>query len=88
MNAAGLTPEDYAGEAIPVFEDNEPVWLLFISLRTQWRVGTNGNTGLDYNVLYKKLDRMNLDDEEYSQMEYDISILEYAALEEMHKPAD
>ncbi len=48
----------------------------------------NGKTGLDYNVLYHKLDRMNLEADEYSQFEYDIGILEHSALEEMHKPAD
>jgi hypothetical protein len=57
-------------------------------MRTQWRVGMNGKTGLDYNVLYHKLDRMNLEADEYSQFEYDIGILEHSALEEMHKPAD
>jgi len=86
MRAAGLTPEDFAGDVIPVFEDNEVVWLLFLSLKTQWRVGINGKTGLDYNVLYHKLDRMNLDPDAYAEMEYDIGILEHAALEEMHKP--
>ena len=44
-----------------------------------------GPIGLDYNVLFHKMDRMNLDSEDYEQMEADIRTLETAALAEINK---
>jgi len=58
---------------------------LFYRIRTQWRVGAMGPIGLDYNVLFHKMDRMNLDSEDYEQMEADIRTLETAALAEINK---
>lgn len=54
-------------------------------MRTQWRVGMNGPTGLDYNVLYRKMDRMELTPEHYDGLEADIQFMELAALEEIHR---
>lgn len=50
---------------------------------TQWRVGMNGYTGLDYNVLLHKMDRMKLSEDDYLQLENDMQIMENAALEQM-----
>ena len=86
MKAAGLTPEDFAGDALEVYEDNEQAFLLFTFLATQWRVGMNGKTGLDYLVMYHKMDRMKLDEDDYSQLENDMQVMERSALEEMNKP--
>lgn len=58
---------------------------LFLSLKTQWRMGAAGAIGLDYNVLYHKMDRMKLEPEVYEQMESDIRVLEEAALKEINK---
>jgi len=58
---------------------------LFYSLRTQWRMGAAGAIGLDYNVLYRKMDRMDLTEERYEQLEYDLRVLEIAALKEINK---
>ena len=52
---------------------------------TQWRVGMNGPTGLDFNVLYRKMDRMGLSPDEYDQLEADVSVMEAAALDTMRK---
>lgn len=43
----------------------------------------NGPTSLDYNVLYKKMDRMNLTPEQYDLLEQDISVIEREALQIM-----
>lgn len=43
----------------------------------------NGPTGLDYGVLFQKMDRMKLDPKEYDELESDIRTMEYAALETM-----
>lgn len=86
MAAAGLTADDFAGEALEVFPDNEQAFLLFAFLSTQWRVGMNGKTGLDYLVMYHKMDRLKLDEDAYSQLENDMQLMERTALEEMNQP--
>ncbi len=43
----------------------------------------SGPVGLDYNVLYKKMDRMHLSDEKYDELECEIRVIEDAALEAM-----
>lgn len=50
---------------------------------SQWRVGAAGVVGLDYNVLFHEMDRMDLGREEYDRLLEDIRTMEGAALEEM-----
>lgn len=57
----------------------------FADLGTQWRVGPNGATGLDFNVLYRKMDRMGLAPDAYDQFEADVSVMEIAALDTMRR---
>lgn len=52
-------------------------------MNTQWRCGPVGFYGLDYSVLFQKLDHMNLDPDSYEEIENDIRKMEVAALEEM-----
>lgn len=80
MAAAGLTEADLEADAIEVWPEHYEVFMVFRSIQTQWRMGMGGPTGLDYNVLYHKLDRMNLSKDEYEQMEVDIQVMEHAAL--------
>jgi hypothetical protein len=68
---------------VEVWPENWQAWQLFAYMQTQWRIGFGGRTGLDYTVLHHKMDRMNLDPEEYEQLENDIRMLEFAALEAM-----
>ncbi len=44
-----------------------------------------GATGLDYNVLQHKMDRMRLSAEDYEDLEDDVRHMEFAALLEMSK---
>lgn len=48
-------------------------------------MGPGGPYGLDYTVLYHKLDRMQLSPEARESIEDDIRTLEDAALEQMRK---
>ena len=82
LAAWGLTLEDVA-TVVEVWAENVPVFLLFRSLQTQWYVGMNGPTGLRYLVAFHKMDRMNLTPDEYSAMEADLRVMEYAALDAM-----
>lgn len=53
---------------------------------TQWRSqGMSGPVvGLDYNVLFRFLDEMDLSKSDRNQMLDDIAVLEDAALAELH----
>jgi hypothetical protein len=84
MEFLGLQPEDFAGEDIEVWPDNQRAYLLFVEIRTQWRVGAMGPTGLDYGVLFRKMDRMNLQPDEYDELEDDIRTMECAAMGAMN----
>ena len=83
MEAAGLTLEDFAGEAVEIWPENEPAYFLFLALSRQWRTGMAGPTGLDHNVLLRRLDRMNLEPGEYDQLDADIRLMEEEALSVM-----
>jgi hypothetical protein len=84
LSAFGLSPSDYAS-TINVLPDNETPFNLFVWMSTQWRGGMNGYTGMDYNVLFHKMDRMKLSEDEYLQLENDMQIMENAALEQMRE---
>lgn len=59
--------------------------MLFFALRSQWLVGMAGATGLNYVALFHKMDRMNLTAEQYDELEEQMRVLEFAALEEMNR---
>lgn len=84
MNAFGLKASDYA-ITIKVLPDNEQAYNLLMYMFTQWRGGMNGYYGMDYNVLFHKMDRMKLSEDEYLQLENDMQIMENAALEQMRE---
>lgn len=86
MEFFSLTPEDYADEwTVEVWPENVEAINLFCKISSQWRVGPGGPYGLDYNVLYQKMDRMGLTPERYEELEDEIRTLEDGALEEMRK---
>ena len=88
LAAAGLTPDDVAPDPVEIWPETLPVYHLFSSICTQWRVGASGATGLDYNVLYHKMDRMKLSSEEFDLLESDIQIMECAALKAMRAKSE
>lgn len=81
----GLTLEEAQGPPVEIWPDNLVAIRLFESMSTQWRTGFKGAYGLDYNVLYRKMDRMHLSAEEFDDIESAIGIMEQAALEKMHE---
>jgi len=52
---------------------------------TQWRVGMNGPTGLDYNVLFRLMDEAKIVGEEWHDTLADVRVLESAALTSMRE---
>lgn len=85
LAASGMTAEDLECEPVEVWPENERAFLLFAEIRTQWRVGAMGPTGLDYGVLFLKMDRMKLEPDEYDELEADIRTMEFEALAAMSK---
>ena len=79
-----MTLDEASGPPVEVWPDNVRAVNLLISMGTQWRVGGAGATGLDYNVLYRKMDRMGLAPSEYDDLETEVALLEDAALSKMH----
>ena len=67
-----------------------PVVNLFVALRTQWvRAGMDGRrVGLNYEVAFKIMDRMSLNDTAWLEMWGDIRTLEDEALTVMAEDSD
>jgi len=68
---------------VEVWPDNHAAFILFNNLSTQWRVGFNGPTGMDYAAVYPLLDRAAKDPQEWDDMFSDIQVMERAALKQM-----
>lgn len=85
LAAFGFLPEDYANERIEIWPENQQAINLFTSISTQWRVGAGGPTGLDYNVLFTRMARMDLSDERHEQLFDDIRVIESEALRIINK---
>lgn len=79
LEAFGFKASDFGD--VEVWPDNMPAINLFNTISTQWRMsGMGGPTGLDYNVLFNRMDRMKLSEQEYEWMFDDIRTIESAAL--------
>ena len=85
IEESGFAPEDFVSDPVDILPGNEAVYEIFAQMDTQWRVGMNGPTGLDYYQAYRKLDRMGLTPDEYDEIESDLRTMEIAALHEMRK---
>lgn len=83
-SAAGFEVSDYELDDVDLWPENKAAFDLFLSLRTQWRHGFNGPTGLDYTPLFRLMDDMGLIGDERKQMFGDIQHCEAAALKTMH----
>lgn len=88
--ALGLTREEVLEQrrqeqSAEVWPENEQAALLFRSLGTQWLVGPGGAYGLNYAVLFHKMDRLRLTPERYEELEFEIRVIESAALAAMHE---
>lgn len=84
---AGLAAAQ-AARVIEIWPENEAAINLFSTISTQWRTGMSGATGLDYNVLFMRMDRMRLSDAQHQQLFDDIRVIESEALTIMNKKTD
>ena len=74
-----------AADPVDIWPDNLAAFEIFNFMGTQWRVGMGGPTGLDYNVMHRKMDRLSLSPDDYDALERDLQIMESAALACMHQ---
>ena len=81
---AGLTLADFNDEVVEIWPEHWDAYVLFAYMRTQWRAGGMGVIGLDYGTLHRKMDRMDLDSVQYDELEADIQVMEFAALNLMN----
>lgn len=70
-----------------VWPEHIGVLNLFDAVRTQWRVGMAGPTGLDYPAVLATLDRLfsKLSEERRNEMFLDLQVMEREALDVMAK---
>ncbi|WP_372726445.1 DUF1799 domain-containing protein [Kerstersia gyiorum] len=81
-----MRPEDFASDPdLEVWPENWDSVTLFCDLGTQWVHGSAGPTGMNYLVVYAKLDRLGLSEDDREDMMYCIRVLERAALVEIHR---
>jgi hypothetical protein len=79
--AAGLTEADIP--STEVWPENWEAYLLFSFMRSQWRAGPACLIGLDYNVLYTRLARMQLTEEDHELLLQDVRVMEFEAIDAM-----
>jgi hypothetical protein len=80
-----MTLADFANEVVEIWPENYESFLVFTSMSTQWRVGMNGATGLDYNVLSEIWKRLKIPMDKRDDIFQDLRVMESKALETMRK---
>lgn len=68
---------------VEVWPENWTAVQVFCQVGTQWRTGVAGPVGLDYNVLFRLLDRLGLSQEEWDDTFEMIQALEVQAVKTM-----
>lgn len=76
--------EDDINEPVDVWPENWSSWRLFTEMSGQWRLAPmGGKYAMDYGVLFMRMERMNLADEDWEGLFLDVRVLEAAALEQI-----
>lgn len=85
MSRYGMILADLDDTAVPVWSDNLPAINVLIAVSTQWRVGMNGATGLDYNVLPAVFQMMQIPNDDWPDTFECLRILESESMKMMNK---
>lgn len=80
-----MTLEEAQGPGTDIWPDNVQAVNVFISMATQWRIGPNGVTGLDYNALAFVMRANDVKEADRAAVFDDLRTLEDAALETIRK---
>ena len=76
----GMKAEDFAPPTVAVWPENRNAVLVFLSMRTQWRLSMAGYTGLDYSALPEMWRRCKVPPDDRDQVFRDLQLLENTAL--------
>ena len=84
----GLRRSDYEADLETIYFDEQTAqsWQLFRAMQTQWRIGMNGPTGLDYNTLPMLFELYKIDNREAALLDLQIPEGEY--LKEIYKKSN
>jgi hypothetical protein len=69
----------------PVWEENNLAIEAFLKVRTQWRTGASGYTGLDYLAVERRVQRMKLAPDVEERVLEDLELMETSILAEWGK---
>lgn len=80
-----MTLEEAQGPGTEVWPDNLQAVNVFVSMATQWRIGANGATGLDYNAMPFVMRANGVTAADRADVFDDVRTLEDAALATIRK---
>lgn len=85
LEAACITLDEWIGDPVQVWPDNALPVRVLLAMRTQWRTGMSGRTGLDYSALPEIWRRLKVPPADRDEVFEALQHLELAALEAMHE---
>jgi len=86
LAAIGIRREDVEDTSdMDVWPENWAPFSVFDEIRTQWRVGAGGPTGLDYNMAFEFMKLMKVKKSMHLETIRAIRVMEREALRQMHK---
>lgn len=85
MASFGLSLDDFEEKVVEVWPENRLALEIFEAMGTQWRMGFNGPTGLDYAVIPMLLDQFDVSKKKRKQLFFDLRVMERAALAEIRE---
>lgn len=80
MDALGVTAADLVGE-VAVWPENVEIVAIFRDMGTQWNVGFNGRTGLQYPAIFVPLRLRRIPRDRWEGIWDGVRIMERAVLE-------
>lgn len=81
----GFDEEDFASPTVQVWPENIEAVSVFLAMQTQWRVGMNGRTGMDYSALDAVWPLVGIRRRDRTRVFQEFRIIEIGALNEMNK---
>lgn len=80
-----MTVDEASGPPVDVWPEHMPACNVFIAMGTQWRIGANGATGLDYGPLQGVMRLMGVPRKDWPAVFDDLRVIEGAAIEHIHE---
>lgn len=86
LAAIGIRREDVEDTSVlEVWPEHWDPYRIFEEIRSQWLVGANGPTGLNYIVAFKYMELMKIKKSRHLETIRAIRVMEREALRQMHK---